>query len=644
MWLSRTIFKKFPHLQRRSIQCAVTPGENLTHSSCAPNRGPHALHITDFSTCWASAGSADDVLLRPPSACSTKTGSAIAECASQSAPRSDIAWHASYFQQHRWVLFLETLVRHFASEKAAAEQSESNARIQLAAAEAQISEGKTRETYLRSEINELKFQLRRLQGRESNECVQSTTRALPASFVEQGQCSSVCEMSAGALNDQCPEHPSFRYLYASPLSCDQVALGQLRVEEEAEAIDEALQGTMPVQVDVATVSSLRKAFGQHGTWLHLSLHCLRSSPSKSLLVLEKIGGSGRAHKLDATDLSLLLQSKNGDCAPELVFISACESQEFGRVFLKAGAKHVICCSSRVRDSSARQFASMLYHELVSQRGLECAFKVATRQAELTGDKSTYTLLSNGSPWLKLTKQSMLPWPRLRFFSNALPPLVEDFVGRRDVIDCVLDALQTRHCVVLHCATHLGLTATLAHIARCASLPGRLFSNRVAFFPQMNAGSLCVVDDADTLLAGDGNRQLLQHLETQGSALLLGCHAAKYDPFQGAVKAINIELPALSHDDLAEVFLRSCHRPLCMADFQAADDFEDTPNAERFLSYREAFQQLREHMGVFCGRPGLVRSAAAAVFEGSQRIRGNFEGLLLQLHDVSEHLRPPMCLC
>jgi len=643
MWLSRTIFKKFPHLQRRSIQCAVTPGENLTHSSCAPNSRSHAFHLTDFPTSWSSAADADDALLRPPSTCSTKTSSAIAECASQS-KGPDAAWQSSDFQQHRWVFFLEMLVKHFASAKAAAEQSESSARIQLAAAKAQISEGKAREKSLKSEISELKIQLTRLQAmacHESCQVVQATQRVPPASVMENDQCSSVCEINSGASGDRCSAHPSVWYLYASPLSCDQVALGQLRVEEEAEVIDEALQGVMSLQVDVATVSSLRKAFGQQGAWLHLSLHCLRSSQSQSLLVLEKSGGNGRAHKLDAAGLSLLLQSENGDCAAELVFVSACESQEFGHVFLRAGAKHVICCSSPVRDSSARQFASMLYHELANQKGLDCAFQVATQQAELTGDRSKYILLSSGSPWLRPTKQSAVPRPRIRFRSNVLPPPVEDFVGRRDIIDRVLNALQTRRCVVLHCEEPFGLSAVLVHIARCASLPGRLFSNRVAFFPQRIAGGLCVVDDADTLLAGDGHRQVRRHLETQGGALLLGCHTAQYNPFRGAVKAINIELPALNHDDLAEVFLRSCHRPLCMADFQAADQLKD---AERFLNYREAFQQLREHMDVFCGRPGLVRTAAASVFEGSQRIRGNFGGLLLQLRDASEYSSRPMCLC
>eukprot|EP00930_Biecheleria_cincta_P047005 TRINITY_DN32513_c0_g1_i1.p1 TRINITY_DN32513_c0_g1~~TRINITY_DN32513_c0_g1_i1.p1 ORF type:complete len:637 (-),score=71.73 TRINITY_DN32513_c0_g1_i1:27-1937(-) len=636
MWLSRTILKKFPHLQRRSIQCAVTPGENLTHSSCAPNSSrSHALHLTDFPTSWSYTASADDALFRTPSTCSTKTNGAIAECASQS--KGSIV---PDLQQYRWVFFLETLVKHFASAKDAAEQSESSARERLAAAEA-------REMHLRSEIDELKIQVTRLKDllayHESCEAVRACQTASATEQDLRSRGSSACEMETrtGASFERCSAHPRFWYLYASPLSCDQMALGQLRVQEEAEAIDEALQGTMSLQVDVATVSSLRKAFGESGAWLHLSLHCLRSSQSQSLLVLEKSGGSGRAHKLDAADVSLLLHSDIGDCAPEFVFVSACESQEFGSVFLRAGARHVICCSSRVRDSSARQFASMLYHELANQKGLDCAFEVATRQAELTGDKSKYVLLSSGSPWPRLTKPSIVPRPRLGFSSNALPPPVEDFVGRRDVIELVLSALQRRHCVVLHCEAPLGLSAALIQIARCASLPGRLFSDRVTFFPQKIAGGLCVVDDADTLLAGDGNRQLRRHLEIQGSALLLGCHTAQHDPFQGAVKAINIELPALNHDDLAEVFLRSCHRPLCMADFQAADQLQD---AERSLGYREAFQQLREHMDVFCGRPGLVRTAAASVFKGSQRIRGNFGSLLLQLQDASECMSRPMCVC
>lgn len=544
---------------------------------------------------------------------------------------------SSTSDQHQWVGFLEALVQHLTSSKAAAEASETQSREKMLEAEARVVKAAAREALLIQEVNELRMQLMRHERQLSQKTLESSpsiTR-VPKELdthesQEQATYEAVCAVEDAARSYR----PTFCFLYASPLAYANVALGELRVEDELRVIDDALQGALPFQVDVATVGSIRKAFSQRNTWLHLSMHSVKSSRSQ-VLVLEKEGGSGHADKLHAADLSLLLQTEEGNIGPELVFVSACESQEFGSTFLKAGAKHVICCSSRLLDSSARRFAGMLYHELASQKSLHTAFEAASRYMGLSDDNTNYTLLSNGSPWIQLNRQNMLPWPKIGLSTRGLPPPVEGFVGRREVIDDVLTALQTCRCVVLHCDAPFGLSATLVHIARRASLPGRLFPGRVACFPRQLPGGLWVVDDAEALLAGDGHLQLRRHLEIQGSALLLGCRRAHYDLFHGAFKTINIELPALSKGHLAEVFLRSSHRRLCVADFKAECELKDGEDAERRLGYHEAFLQLRESMGIFLGCPGLARKAAVAVFDGSPRVRGNFTSLLRKLHDAAE---------
>jgi hypothetical protein len=427
---------------------------------------------------------------------------------------------------------------------------------------------------------------------------------------------------------------SFCFLYASPLQDANIALGQLRVEDEVRVIEDALQGALSFEVDVATVGSIRKSFNQPNTWLHLSLHSLKSVQSQ-ILLLESEGGGGHADKLHAADLPSLLQTEKNNTGPELVFVSACESKEFGSIFLQAGAKHVICCSSRLLDSSARRFAGMLYHELASQKQIHTAFEVASRNMGLIGDNTKYVFLSSGSQWRKLSWQNICPWPRIRLSTLGLPPPVEGFVGRRAVIDAVLRALQTCRCVVLHCDAPLGLSATLVQIANRASLPGRLFPGRVACFPRRMPGGLWVVDDADSLLAGNGHLQIRRHLEIQGSAILLACRRAQHDLFQGAFKTINIELPALSNGDLAELFLKRCHRRLCVADFKEECELADGEDPERRLGHHEVFLQLRQGMGIFLGRPGLACEAAAAVFDGSARVRGNFASLIRKRHAATE---------
>jgi hypothetical protein len=100
---------------------------------------------------------------------------------------------------------------------------------------------------------------------------------------------------------------SFCFLYASPLEYANIALGQLRVEDEVRVIEDALQGALSFEVDVATVGSIRKSFNQPNTWLHLSLHSLKSVQSQ-ILLLESEGGGGHADKLHAADLPSLLQT------------------------------------------------------------------------------------------------------------------------------------------------------------------------------------------------------------------------------------------------------------------------------------------------------------------------------------------------
>lgn len=633
MWFSRSAAKRYHHVQRRGIQHAATP-ENSSGSLRGWWRAPDGfaprVHVANYARSWSLAA------IRRDGVAWSWTGST--GVASVTTPgRTARILDSSTHDQHQWVGFLEGLVQHLTSSKAAAEESENQARKRMLHAEERVVKAEAREALLSKEVSELRIQLMQYERQLWQKTLESPlsmsrvpqnldTRESPQQATHEAAC--LVEDAANSCG------PTFCFLYASPLAYANLALGELRVEDEVKVIDDALQGALPFQVDVATVGSIRKAFSQRNTWLHLSMHSVKSSQSQ-VLILEKEGGSGHADKLHAAELSLLLQTEQGNIGPELVFVSACESQEFGSIFLKAGAKHVICCSSRLLDSSARRFAGMLYHELANQKSLHTAFEAASRYMGLSGDNTNYMLLSNGSPWIQLNRQNMLPWPRIVFSTRGLPPPVEGFVGRREILDDVLSALQTCRCVVLHCDAPYGLSATLVHIARRTSLPGRLFPGRVACFPRRVPGGLWVVDDAEALLTGDGHLQLRRHLEIPGSALLLGCRRAHYDLFQGAFKTINVELPALSKGQLAEVFLKSSHRRLCVADFKEECELRDDEDAERRLGYNEAVLQLRQSMGIFFGCPGLARKAAAAVFDGSPRVRGKFASLLRKLHDAAE---------
>jgi len=60
--------------------------------------------------------------------------------------------------------------------------------------------------------------------------------------------------------------------------------------------------------------------------------------------------------------------KDENLHPECFFVSSCKSEEMGKVFFKAGAKHVICINRKftVKDVVAIDFAKTFYYCLFSQ--------------------------------------------------------------------------------------------------------------------------------------------------------------------------------------------------------------------------------------------------------------------------------------
>mmetsp|Transcript_742 Transcript_742/g.1329 ORF Transcript_742/g.1329 Transcript_742/m.1329 type:complete len:604 (-) Transcript_742:27-1838(-) len=598
MWWTKSLLNKCPHAPRRGIQFVATSSD-LTSSKTAPIWAWPGAH---FESRWHF-----------------------------DLPQRSWPWRTcagGTTDSSTWIHFLEDLVKSLASEKTSVE-------ARLSEAQAAVEQGAAREEELRGEVQKLRAKLERFEPlqRAPKEVLKSgkTSAELELSLAEVESPSPpvTSEVSRRASGLATTRGPQFRLLYASPLSCGKLKLGQLKIEDEVSAVSSALHGAA-LEVDVATVASLRKAFSERNLWLHLSLHCVRSHSS---LVLERTGGYGGVHLLQAMDLQQLLRSE-APTGVEFLFLSACDSADFGRLFRAAGVKHVVCCTSQVGDTEARQFASLFYHELAKQQSLRDAFESATCHARLTGDVAGYELLSDDSP-LDLPYLQQPPGQGLQV--PSLPRGVEDFVGRKEVMENVLRSLASRRCVVLHCEQSYGRSAALVQIGRYACLPGRLFSGRVAFFPRKVSGGLWIVDDADELLEGEGCQQLRRHLESEGAALLLGCRAPHYNPFQGGVKAINVALPALSQEELAELFLRRCQRRLCLGDIEL--------EGERSLGREEAFQLLQQKMAVFRGLPGLLRLAAAGVFQGSLRIRGRFGDLLLKLRDTVPDLSasPPACM-
>jgi len=512
-------------------------------------------------------------------------------------------------------------------------QAETHARSEAASAEAAIANASAMEMRFSAEVSELREQM--LRGRDSLATSESKRLEAEAHLDEAIMRASDLEAKMVAAN----EVPTrLRFLYASPLLIGGSALPELRIEDEISEIRRALSGAVPMEVEVATVSSLRQAVGERGLWLHISMHCVKDQRNNGALAFEASRGA-RAYILFEGQLEQLLREGDG-VRVDFVFLSACESRRLAPIFRAAGVKHVVCCSTQVKDIDAQQFARSLYFELANRTSLQDAFAIAARTGKCNGYEGEYCLMTDGSPWpdnlLMLGRRSNLDPLVHGQPLQGLPRQVEDFVGRLEVIDRVLAAFAVRRVVVVHCESPFGRTATLKEIVRYASLPGRAFAGRVAFFPRRVAGGMLVVDDGDALLAGEGQLQLRRHLELEGAVLLVACRLPVSDPFDGIDKAINIPLMPLRPGEAAELFLRRVSRPLLAVDLCAAVELQcRKEDPSRVLPREEAWQHLQRLLGEipWGGEPGRIRRAAASVCAGCAALEGSLLGLCPQLGDV-----------
>ena len=68
---------------------------------------------------------------------------------------------------------------------------------------------------------------------------------------------------------------------------------------------------------------------------------------------------------------------------DVVFVAACDSEFVGKIFLKCGAKHVICVKKDryVLDEAAIVFTQMFYEKMISGSNICDAFLMAKAVVE-----------------------------------------------------------------------------------------------------------------------------------------------------------------------------------------------------------------------------------------------------------------------
>ena len=77
---------------------------------------------------------------------------------------------------------------------------------------------------------------------------------------------------------------------------------------------------------------------------------------------------GEGNLISSKKLNELIENTSGNL--DVVFVAACDSEFVGKIFLRCGAKHVICVKKErfVLDEAAIAFTKIFYEQII-QKGL-----------------------------------------------------------------------------------------------------------------------------------------------------------------------------------------------------------------------------------------------------------------------------------
>lgn len=203
------------------------------------------------------------------------------------------------------------------------------------------------------------------------------------------------------LLDMSDSKIQFAFLFASPLVRETNGLFksvmQLNCQSEIEDILGSLRSlnyNLRYRVAVATRDNLRQTVIDCPVALHFSGHGVENNVESlgqtsvltkdkgNLLLLED--KDGQTVYYFEEDLKTLVEvSKNKF---EVVFVSSCHSEFAGKIFLNAGAKHVICIrqSEKISDAASLRFSNVFYETLFGKKIEVCdAFRTAKKDVEIS---------------------------------------------------------------------------------------------------------------------------------------------------------------------------------------------------------------------------------------------------------------------
>eukprot|EP01083_Nonionella_stella_P298894 1014378_1 len=258
----------------------------------------------------------------------------------------------------------------------------------------------------------------------------------------------------------------------------------LNCEDEEKAIQEAFSSSgrkINYIRKFATVNNLRQLVTAGTSIIHYCGHGIRKALIFENDMAQQIGMS---HRLSASHLRKLI-SAGGDAHTKisLVFVSACHSEDAGRAFINAGAKHVVAVkrTAEMHDIAAGTFTKQFYFALVNGKTVKQAFDIANQSIQaqfvennyLKNEAAKFVLLPKKSDhnvvlFKKASSDHIVGLHKYQFIDHTSkrgikkfpqPPLGE-WVGRFKNIHDLMHNILSDNLIVISCDKGLGKTAML----------------------------------------------------------------------------------------------------------------------------------------------------------------------------------------
>ena len=167
-------------------------------------------------------------------------------------------------------------------------------------------------------------------------------------------------------------------------------LGQLDFKKEMKVIKNKMKESgykLAFKGCVATTDNFIEMLGTSPKVLHISCHGLKiettqftayvdseKKEKENCLLFET--PTGESHLITSQRLNSMIKCNIPDL--DVVILAACDSEFIGKIFLKSGAKHVICVKEKrfVKDEAAIEFTKTFYERIFQGKSVCEAFDSA----------------------------------------------------------------------------------------------------------------------------------------------------------------------------------------------------------------------------------------------------------------------------